>query len=138
MEKEKDIRFSKKKVDETWKEETKEDVSKKAAQQETAKAEKAEKKVKTSTESQKKFINFLMGIATQALYLMGVIEGGPEKDLDGAKEMIDIIELIKERTDGNLSPEEQKAIEKIIYDLEMKFVQISEAGTPPSTTPPSS
>ena len=132
MEQEKDVRFTKKKVDEGWKEEITEDSAKKTAEQETAKAEKASRKVKTSTQSQKKFINFLMGIATQALYLMGVIEGGPEKDLDGAKEMIDILQLLKDRTEGNLSPEESKAFEKILYDLQMRYVQLSQ----PETQPP--
>ncbi len=69
-----------------------------------------------------------MGIATQALYLMGAIEGGPEKDLDGAKEMIDILQLMKDRTEGNLSQEEEKALEKILYDLQVRYVQLTEAG----------
>ena len=134
---EKDVRFTRKKVDETWKDDISKDTDRHEAVLETAKEkqEKAsQKQTKTSPESQKKFINFLMGIATQALYLMGAIEGGPEKDLEGAKEMIDILQLLKDRTEGNLSPEELKAFEKVLYDLQMRYVQLSQSETQP---PPS-
>jgi hypothetical protein len=123
---EKDVRFTKKKVDESWKDGIEKDASHHEAILETAKQEKAKKKT-TSPESQKKFTHFLMGIATQALYLMGAIEGGPEKDLNGAKEMIDILQLIKDRTEGNLSEEEEKAFEKILYDLQMRYVQLTDS-----------
>jgi len=132
---EKDVRFTKKKVDESWKEEIAKDQSAKAAQAKPPEAEGAKKEVKTSAESQKKFMNFLMGIATQALYLMGAVEGGPEKDLDGAHEMIDILQLLKERTEGNLSEQESKSLEKILYDLQMRYVQATEAEAAPP--PPS-
>ena len=135
---EKDVRFTKKKVDESWKEEIAKQHDKeaaKAAQAKPPEAEGAKKEAKTSAESQKKFMNFLMGIATQALYLMGAVEGGPEKDLDGAHEMIDILQLLKERTEGNLSEQESKSLEKILYDLQMRYVQATEAEAAPP--PPS-
>ncbi len=123
-------------MDESWKDEVSKQGEKEAKKETARKSEEAKKGTKTSLESQKKFINFLMGIATQALYLMGAIEGGPEQDLEGAKEMIGILELLKERTTGNLSSEEQKAMDKILYDLQMKFVELTEASVPPP--PPSS
>ena len=133
----KDIRFTEKKVDESWKEEaTKVKPFDPSASSGQASAQQAKPAVKTSTESQKKFINFLMNIATQALYLMGVVEdAGVEKDLGGAQEMIDILKLLKERTEGNLSEQEKKAFEKILYDLQMNFVQVS---NPTAPQPPKS
>ena len=126
MDQHKDIRFSPKKVDESWKDE----IAKPKATSE-ASAPEAKKAPKVSPESQKRFLNFLMGIATQALYLMGVVEeSGVEKDLAGAQEMIDILKLLRERTEGNLSDEEKRAFEKILYDLQMNFVQTSHPTTP--------
>jgi len=135
----KDIRFSPKKVDESWKEEAakpKTEPKGPAPAGSAAPGPEPKKNAKVSPESQRKFLNFLMGIATQALYMMGVVEGsGVEKDLDGAQEMIDILKLLRERTEGNLSDEEKKAFEKILYDLQMNFVQASH---PPSPKPPKS
>ena len=130
----KDIRFTEKKVDESWKEEA--TKVKPVAASDPSSGQQTKPAVKTSTESQKKFINFLMNIATQALYLMGVVEGtGVEKDLEGAQEMIDILKMLKERTEGNLGEQEKKAFEKILYDLQMNFVQVS---NPTSPQPPKS
>lgn len=134
MDEHKDIRFSPKKVDESWKDEV---TKPKTAPQtpappdSAAPAPDAKKAPKVSPESQKKFLNFLMGIATQALYLMGVVEeSGVEKDLGGAQEMIDILKLLRERTEGNLSDEEKRTFEKILYDLQMNFVQASHPEKP--------
>ena len=135
---EKDIRFSPKKVDESWKDEVTKPkpAPQGAAPSHAAPPPDAKKTPKISPESQRQFLNFLMGIATQALYLMGVVEGsGVEKDLDGAQEMIDILKLLRERTEGNLSDEEKRAFEKILYDLQMNFVQASH---PKTSAPPKS
>ena len=133
----KDIRFTPKKVDSSWKETISKSTAKASADQVEDAAKKKEKP-QTSPESQKRFLNFLMGIATQALYMMGAVEGGPEKDLDGAKEMIDILQCIHERTQGNLSNEEEKAFEKLLYDLQMKFVETTESESTPPPPPPGS
>jgi len=137
MDQHKDIRFSPKKVDESWKDEvTKPKVSPQGPASPAPAASDAKTAPKVSPESQKRFLNFLMGIATQALYLMGVVEeSGVEKDLEGAQEMIDILKLLRERTEGNLSDEEKRAFEKILYDLQMNFVQASH---PKTSVPPKS
>jgi len=124
-------------VDSSWKETVSKDTVKHSKEQ-AAEAVKKQEKPQTTPESQKRFLNFLMGVATQALYMMGAVEGGPEKDLDGAKEMIDILQCLKERTQGNLTDEEEKAFEKLLYDLQMKFVAITEAEQTPPPPPASS
>ncbi len=73
------------------------------------------------------FKNFILSISTSALIQLGEIQDPftqkTTKDLPLAKQTIDLIGMLKEKTKGNLSPEEGKIIEYILYDLRMKYVK---------------
>jgi len=45
------------------------------------------------------------------------------KNLPLAKQTIDLISMLKEKTKGNLSPEEEKVTEYVLYDLRMRYVK---------------
>ena len=45
-----------------------------------------------------------------------------EKNLEEAKYTIDLLEMIEEKTKGNLTPEEKRYLDQILYDLRMRFV----------------
>jgi hypothetical protein len=45
------------------------------------------------------------------------------KNLPLAKQTIDLIGMLKEKTKGNLNAEEEKIIEYILYDLRMRYVK---------------
>ena len=45
-----------------------------------------------------------------------------EKDLHLARFNIDLLRMLRDKTRGNLTPDEQKFIESIVTDLQMKFV----------------
>jgi hypothetical protein len=44
-------------------------------------------------------------------------------NLLGAQQMIEILALIEEKTRGNLSAEERQLIERVLYELRMRYVQ---------------
>ncbi|OGP88624.1 MAG: hypothetical protein A2157_04625 [Deltaproteobacteria bacterium RBG_16_47_11] len=73
------------------------------------------------------FMNFLLSISTSALIQLGEIPDPgtkqPVKQLPLAKQTIDLIGMLKEKTQGNLTPEEEKLIEHILYDLRMRYVK---------------
>jgi hypothetical protein len=73
------------------------------------------------------FINFLFSISTSALIQLGEIEDPISqqtvKNLPLAKQTIDIIGMLKEKTKGNLTPDEAKLIENILFDLRMRYVK---------------
>jgi len=73
------------------------------------------------------FINFLFSISTSALIQLGEIEDPVSqqiaKNLPLAKQTIDLIGMLKEKTEGNLTPDEAKLIENILYDLRMRYVK---------------
>ena len=73
------------------------------------------------------FSTFILSLNTSALVHLGEIpEPGKEEvceDLILARHAIDTIAMLKEKTAGNLTKEEQSLIDNILFDLRMKFVK---------------
>jgi len=75
------------------------------------------------------FSNFVFSLTTQALIQLGEIQD-PEskkamKSLPLAKQTIDLIAILREKTSGNLTKEEETLIDTALYDLRMRYVQAS-------------
>jgi hypothetical protein len=62
---------------------------------------------------------FFLSISSAAF--MGM---GEEVDLELAKQNIDLLELMQEKTKGNLNPDEERLIEKLLFETRMKFVEM--------------
>jgi len=75
------------------------------------------------------FTNFILSLSTSALIQLGLIQDPATnqvtKYLPLAKQTIDLIGMLKEKTRGNLNPEEERLIENILYDLRMRYVKAS-------------
>ncbi len=75
------------------------------------------------------FTHFIFSISTSALIQLGEVQDPftqkTAKNLPLAKQTIDLIGMLKEKTKGNLSAEEEKLIESILYDLRMRYVKAS-------------
>lgn len=73
------------------------------------------------------FSTFVISLSTQALMHLGEIadplSGKVNKDIPVAKQMIDIIVMLKEKTKGNLNVGEERLTEEILFDLRMKYVE---------------
>lgn len=82
-----------------------------------------------NTEDVVDFQALILGFSSAALYYMceNVVESRAcrEKNLPLARQNIDIILLLKEKTMGNLTSEETKLLEQAVADLQMKFVEAS-------------
>ena len=72
------------------------------------------------------FGSFVMSLCTQALMQMGEIpapEGiAMEKDLEAARQTIDIISMLKDKTKGNLDATEQNLLEDMLHQLRISYV----------------
>lgn len=72
------------------------------------------------------FATFLMSLSTSALVHLGLVpgrEGTPgAPDLPMARQTIDILEILEEKTRGNLSVEEAHLLESLLYELRMRYV----------------
>ncbi|MDY0133088.1 MAG: DUF1844 domain-containing protein [Desulforegulaceae bacterium] len=75
------------------------------------------------------FNTFIMSLNASALYNLGMIPdpgtGQKNKNISLAKQTIDIIAMLKEKTKGNLNEEEIKLIENILHDLRLMYVKES-------------
>ncbi len=119
MEPDKDIRFSEKKVDESWKEQAESVKVKAATSQPAAKSKPAE--------TSKVFLSLVQSLGYQALMNLGEIPNPmtqqTELNPEGAKESIDLLIALRDKTQGNLSDEEKKMLETLITQLQIKFSQ---------------
>ena len=72
------------------------------------------------------FSTFIMSLTSSAFYHLGDIAdpetGKTETNLPAVQQTIDMLIMLKEKTQGNLSEEEEKLLEQLIYELQMKFV----------------
>ena len=72
------------------------------------------------------FTAFVMSLNTSALFHLGEISdpatGKKQQDLVLVKHTIDTIELLEEKTKGNLTDEEQDLLRNALYDLKMRYV----------------
>ena len=86
-----------------------------------------------------------LSLRTQAEYQRGLMHVGPpeekpEPDFDLARHSIDLLAVLKDKTKGNLSLEEQRMLENSLTELRFRFVQVmedSKKGAPPKSEEPS-
>ena len=73
------------------------------------------------------FSTFVISLSTQALMHLGEIanpiSGKIDPDVPAAKQMIDMLGMIKEKTSGNLNANEDRLMQDILFDLRMKYVE---------------
>jgi flagellar basal body-associated protein FliL len=121
------------------KEQFKEDKKTKPAEKKASTA----KKKSTTQSSQKKpkenfkqkvpltqeFSTFILSLSSSAYIYLGILEDPVNKEkkvnLESAKQMIDIIAMLKEKTKGNLTPNEQQLLDSILYELQMQYLSKS-------------
>lgn len=82
------------------------------------------------------FSSFVISMGSSALMLMGE-QLNPQQpslpvNLPQAKEIIDLLSMLEEKTRGNLTSDEQGVLEDMLYALRMKFVSLS-SGQPART-----
>ena len=82
----------------------------------------------------------MISLATTAAVHFGDIPdpstGEPqEPDLVAAHQMIDLISLLQEKTKGNLTTDEAKLVDDLLYELRMRFVQVQQQGERRIITP---
>ncbi len=103
----------KKNIDESWKE--------------LSEKEKEELKAKGGlTPPDPDFNFFVTTLALQASIFLGVIPNPAtnknEEDTQQAKFIIDTLGMLREKTKNNLSPEESRLLENVLYELRVQYV----------------
>jgi hypothetical protein len=119
------------------KEETKADKkdapdSKKEAERQKSRAE-SDDSVKAAQEAAQtrlpeiNFPTFIFSLNASALVQLGLMEdpgtGKKEKNLPLAKQTIDMLSMLQEKTAGNLTKDEEEMLKQILYDLRIRYVK---------------
>jgi hypothetical protein len=75
------------------------------------------------------FVTFVVSMSHSALLHLGDAPdpstGAREKNLPLARQTIDLLAVMQEKTRGNLSGDEERVLTQAIYDLRMRFVEVS-------------
>lgn len=75
------------------------------------------------------FSTFILSLSTSALVHLGElpdpISDSKQTNLPLARQTISIIELLKDKTKGNLTEDEERLIESLLYDLRIKYVKLA-------------
>ena len=73
------------------------------------------------------FTNFVLSLSTSALFHFGDFPdpatGKTQKNLSAAKQTIDMLDMINEKTKGNLDEPENNLIQGVLYELKMRYVK---------------
>jgi hypothetical protein len=77
------------------------------------------------------FATFVLSLATTAAVHFGDLADPStgqraEPDLAAAHQMIDLIALLQDKTKGNLTTDEAKLMEDLLYELRMRYVQVQQ------------
>jgi hypothetical protein len=130
-EKKKDSGFvvkDKRLFDESGKERPQEEVQSSTAEEKPKIQESSPTESKQESDyPQVNFTNFILSLSTSALFHFGDFpdpEGGKtEKNLPAAKQTIDILDMLNEKTKGNLDENEKNLIQGALYELKMRYVK---------------
>lgn len=104
---------AKKKVDEEWKTQVEK--------------EKRQAQADNRPYREPTFTIFLSSISMQAMIALGKLEnpitGKIEKNMEQAKFLIDTLDILKNKTKGNLTVEEEKLLDESLFNLRMAYVE---------------
>ena len=95
----------------------------------------------SSKELEMTFERFMASLYMSAMLQMGLMHeqgGQPRVDLIGARQTIDTLSLLSEKTKGNLSSTEENFLQNCLYELRMAYVEVTNALARPPQNPASS
>ncbi len=84
------------------------------------------------------FERFMASLYMTAMMQLGLMQqqgGQPHIDLIGARQTIDSLGMLREKTQGNLTPKEKSFLENCLYELRMAYVEVTNALAHPPQAP---
>ena len=116
-------------IDEDWKKEAQKEKETLAAQEQADEKETAQQERERGPLPKGDFAALVSMLVTQTFFSLGLlgVEGQEprEPDLELARYNIDMLETLQAKTKGNLTPEEEKALENMLHQVRMGFVKVS-------------
>jgi hypothetical protein len=113
-------------TDRRFSSQSKEEQKKTDADKEKSKIEEAEAFKKEASQPGVDFYSFVLSLSTSALIQLGKISdpvtNKTTQNIPAAKQTIDILAIIQEKTKGNLTDQEQAVLNNSLYDLRMMYI----------------
>jgi len=82
------------------------------------------------------FATLVSYLSTTAMFQMGLLPGpGGERipaDFANARRTIDLLEVLQQKTQGNLTEDEARMLQEVLYELRLSFVEASQRQTRPT------
>jgi hypothetical protein len=76
------------------------------------------------------FVNFILSLSTTAMYHFGdfpdPVSQKAQRNLTAAKQTIDILGMLRSKTEGNLDNNEKSLIDGLLFELRMRYVKEKE------------
>ncbi|MDD5543383.1 MAG: DUF1844 domain-containing protein [Acidobacteriia bacterium] len=101
---------------------------------EAAESETGPPELKTDVKSedfQMTFETLVMSLSSTAMVQLGLIAdpstNQPAQNLPAAKHTIDILEILQQKTKGNLTASEQKLLDNILFELRMTYLELNQS-----------
>jgi hypothetical protein len=99
------------------------------SEEEPLTAEQEQELKELDAENPASFVNFLTTLISQAAAALGAmphpVTGQRTLDLETGKYWIDVLSMLKTKTDGNLLKKEEELFKGLLSDLQMQYVQVS-------------
>jgi|SRR5579863_7511528 len=92
----------------------------------------------SAKEMEMTFERFMASLYMSAMLQLGLMReqgGQPRVDLIGARQTIDTLSLLSDKTKGNLTSVEENFLQNCLYELRMAYVEVTNALTRPPQTP---
>jgi hypothetical protein len=78
------------------------------------------------------FSNLVLSLSTSVMFHFGdfpdPVSKKAERNLPAAKQTIDILSMLKDKTKGNLDSDEQNILDSVLFELRMRFVKEKDKG----------
>jgi hypothetical protein len=73
------------------------------------------------------FVNFVLSLSTTAMYHFGdfpdPISKKAQRNLAAAKQTVDILGMLRSKTEGNLDDNEKSLLDGLLFELRMRYVK---------------
>jgi len=81
------------------------------------------------------FATLVSYLSTTAMFQLGLLQGPSGEripaDMVNARRTIDLLEVLEQKTQGNLTPDEAQMLQEVLYELRMSYVEIEKRAAAP-------
>lgn len=102
------------------------DLKKEYVEKPKTKPEQIQSEIKAGPSNELDFLSFLMNLSTMAYDALGLSSTSKGINPEDAKYIIDAIGILEEKTKGNLTLQEERTLQGILYELRINYTRLTE------------